>query len=195
MIPPNGKCVLLGHGHPPSSADWTPSPTRSRSRWYRPCISYCPNRSKRHPEERHPGTSLPWAPPYPIALPKCAPTYPNFRHRWRSRNSFPERIPGQKRNRWADQVLSLTRNLNQSEGFGELRGFRDANVSAAGAKLLNSKFCVIYVLAREQMAFLYLYPRDTFAWQLWLQPQTCVPLSKKQISGRRAFSPVFWVRG
>jgi len=69
------------------------------------------------------------------------------------------------------------------------------NVSAAGAKLLNSKFCVIYVLAREQMAFLYLYPRDTFAWQLWLQPQTCVPLSKKQISGRRAFSPVFWVRG
>lgn len=87
--------------------------------------------------------------------------------------------------------VELNQQLNQSDrGFS---GFGD--VSAAGAKLLNSKFCVIYVLTKEQMAFQAC--RATFGQLLGLQPQTCVPLSKNRFLGAGSGTGMginYWVR-
>jgi len=83
--------------------------------------------------------------------------------------------------------VELNQHLNQSDrGFS---GFGD--VSAAGAKLLNSKFCVIYVLTKEQMAFQARFPicsrirgMPSYIWPAAGAPAANMcSLKQEQISG------------
>lgn len=83
--------------------------------------------------------------------------------------------------------VELNQQLNQSDrGFS---GFGD--VSAAGAKLLNSKFCVIYVLTKEQMAFQARFPicsrirgMPSYIWPAAGAPAANMcSLKQEQISG------------